>query len=87
MGMGGMFSGKGDLNGILESGEPLQVSEVIHKAVIEIDEKGTEASAATGFGIMAISLPPQFDVNHPFMYFIRDTETNTIIFSGRIEKF
>lgn len=87
MGMEGMFSGNGDLNGILESGEPLRVSDVIHKAFIEIDENGSEAAAASGFEIMPVSLPPQFIVDHPFMYFIRDTETNTIVFSGRIEKF
>lgn len=48
MGMGEMFSSSADLKGLLESGESLHVSEVIHKATIEIDEKGSEASAGTG---------------------------------------
>lgn len=42
------FSSKANLAGMLESPEPLQVSDVIHKACIEIDEEGAEAAAATG---------------------------------------
>lgn len=39
-----------------------------------------------GLKIVSLSLPPNFTADHPFVYFIRDTETNTVIFSGRIEK-
>lgn len=48
MGMTDMFSNYADLSGLSESGQPLKVSKIIHKAFIEIDEKGTEAAAATG---------------------------------------
>lgn len=43
-----LFSANAELNGILASGEQIAVSDVIHKAFIEIDEEGTEAAAATG---------------------------------------
>lgn len=37
--------------------------------------------------MMVISMPPQMLVHHPFMYFIRDTKTGVVIFSGRITNF
>lgn len=46
--MAEMFSQKADLSGLLESNEPLYVSDVVHKAFIEINEEGSEAAAATG---------------------------------------
>lgn len=42
-----IFSNGDDLSGLLESGQPLQVSDVVHKAIIEIDEEGAVAAAAT----------------------------------------
>lgn len=48
MGITEIFSDSANLRGILDSGEQLRVSDVVHKAVIEIDEKGSEAAAATG---------------------------------------
>lgn len=48
MGISEIFSENADLKGILESGESLAVSEIVHKASFEIDEKGAEAAAATG---------------------------------------
>lgn len=48
MGMGEMFTSQANLSGILEEPELLYVSQVVHKAFVEVHEAGTEAAAATG---------------------------------------
>lgn len=48
MGMTDIFTPAADLTGLLESGESLQISNVIHKAFIEVNEQGSEAAGATG---------------------------------------
>jgi len=68
----------------------LVVSKVIHKAYIDVNEEGTEAAAATAVIVgkslapKPISEPVHFVANHPFIFIIRDTNTNTILFMGRI---
>ena len=48
MGLSALFSDNADLSGLLTSPAPLKVSTFVHKAFVSIDEKGTEAAAATG---------------------------------------
>lgn len=68
--------------------EPLKADEVIHQTFIEIDEEKTEAAAATAMPMLAGTAMPmqrphaEFHADHPFMYFIRDNETGTILFMG-----
>lgn len=59
-------------------------SQVLHKAVIEVDELGTTAAAATTVGITPYSLPRIFAVNRPFFFFIYHEDTNCMLFMGRV---
>ena len=85
MGASEMFiAGKADFSGI--TADSLYVSQVVHKAFIEVNEEGTEAAAATGIGINAMSLKPMFNAEHPFLFFIRHSDTGAILFMGRLLK-
>jgi serpin B len=62
---------------------------VVHKAFVEVNEEGTEAAAATAVGMMACGMrvapePKVFKADHPFLFFIRDRDTNAVLFSGRV---
>jgi serpin B len=64
------------------------LSEVFHKAFVKVDEKGTEAAAATA-SVMArasAALAPtvEFKADHPFLFFIRDNASGMILFMGRV---
>lgn len=83
MGMASVFSNTANLTK-LSTDEGLMVSEVLHKAVIEVDEIGTTAAAATTTGITPYSLPRIFLVNRPFFFFIYHEDTNCILFMGRV---
>lgn len=84
LGMDRMFD-NADLTGI--SGEAdLTVTDVFHKAFVNVDEVGTEFAAATGavIGLESMSYTPQFKADKPFMYMVRDNETGTILCTGRV---
>lgn len=87
MGMGPAFSRQADLRGIADA--DLRIAKVIHKTFLRIDEKGTEAAAATGISVEVTSAPvvqpPTFRADHPFIVLIRDHGTGAILFLGRIE--
>ncbi len=64
----------------------LFLSAVLHRAYVKVDEEGTEAAAVTG-GVMTVAAVlrvPEFRVDHPFIFLIRDGATGTILFLGRI---
>lgn len=80
---------KANLSLINDSVPPLYVSNIIHEAVIKVNEKGTEAAAATAMMMRAMAMPPgpvekitQFRADHTFYYYLRDTTNNAIYFSG-----
>ena len=81
MGISDLFGSSSDLGGI--SDLPLFVGEAVHKAVVEVNEEGTEAAAATGIGGF-MGGPPSFVADHPFMFIIQDNETGNILFMGRV---
>jgi serpin B len=67
----------------------LYISDAIHKAFIEVDESGTEAAAATAviMGATAIPAKPlEIKIDRPFIYLIRDVQTGTVLFLGRVVK-
>jgi serpin B len=66
---------------------PLAISGVVHRAVIDVTEEGTEAAAATAVHMMAASAPARvepFVVDRPFLFYIADDATGAILFEGRI---
>ena len=81
LGMAGAFS-EPDFADMVEGGG-LWISYIRHKAVIEVNEEGTEAAAVSA-GAMTLSMPPTFIVDHPFFFAIHDRETNTILFMGAV---
>jgi serine protease inhibitor len=88
MGMADAFGEKADFSGMTGTRE-LFISEVIHKAFVDVNEEGTEASAATATAIaygggFAVKKPIFFRADHPFLFFIRDNETGCILFIGRV---
>jgi serpin B len=86
MGMPTAFSESADFSG-MTGNRDLYISEVVHKAFISVDEEGTEAAAATAVIMKLTAMPEEpvkVTVNHPFIFLIRDIETDTILFLGRI---
>lgn len=85
MGMPTAFTSDADLSGITGTRE-LYIDLVIHQAFIEVNEKGTEAAAATGVSIRLTGAPigEVFWADHPFIFLIRDLDTSVIMFMGRV---
>jgi serpin B len=75
-----------DFSGITTQ-EPLYISKVIHQADISVDEKGTEASAATAVVMTAGAMPVTpvtMHVDRPFVFALRETSTGAVLFLGRV---
>ena len=86
MGMGIAFSpSDANFSGINPL-EQLFISEVMHKAFVEVNEEGTEAAAVTSVVIERTSAeqPETFHVDRPFLFFITEKYTHAVIFSGRV---
>jgi len=88
LGMGPAFTHGADFSGISET-EELYINMVLHKAVIEVSERGTRAAAATVTGIrttgMQIAPPFSFVADRPFAYIIMDNASSTPLFIGKLE--
>ncbi|HDZ41614.1 MAG TPA: serpin family protein [Bacteroidetes bacterium] len=84
MGMGIAFTDQADFSNI--SDVPSWINRVIHESFIETNEEGTEAAAVTVVEFINTSVPETItvNVNRPFLYFIREISTGTILFMGRV---
>jgi len=60
------------------------ITNVKHKAFVDVNEEGTEAAAATSVEVGITSLPPSIVVDHPFVFAIRERLSGTILFLGRV---
>lgn len=58
--------------------------QALHKAVLNIDERGTEAAGATFMEAIPMSLPPDLYFDHPFVVMIYDTNADVPLFIGRV---
>jgi serpin B len=86
LGMEDAFTEAADFSG-MTGNRDLSISDVIHKAFVSVDEQGTEAAAATAVIMKLTSMPAEpveMTVDRPFIFTIRDIETGTILFIGRV---
>lgn len=83
LGMGEAFSENADFSGI---GEEVAISRVIHRAVIEVNEEGSEATGATVVEMKenSIEVATTFIADRPFMFIINDDVMDTILFMGKV---
>ena len=75
-----------DFSGMTEQ-EDIAISEIAHKAFVDVNEQGTEAAAATGMEVLGCAdetLTPVFRADHPFLFLIRDVRSGVVLFLGRL---
>ncbi|MCK5130859.1 MAG: serpin family protein [Candidatus Sabulitectum sp.] len=86
LGMESAFGSGADFRGFTGNLD-LFISDVLHKAYVKVDEKGTEAAAATAMVMSLTAMPErpvEMNINRPFLFLILDRTTGSIVFMGRI---
>jgi len=80
-----LSDGSADFSG-MDGTNNLYISQVIHQAFVKVDEKGTEAAAATAVIVRGTTAMPRniFRADHPFIFIIQERETGNILFLGRV---
>jgi serpin B len=77
-----------DFSGMVDNRSELYIGAVVHKAFVEVNEKGTEAAAATAVIMQLKSAMPEsvpvFRADRPFLFMIREKNTGKILFIGRL---
>lgn len=89
VGINKIFESSADFSAMFEDGgSDAYVSDVVHKAFVEVNEEGTEAAAATAIGVMLLCLviPFEFRADHPFLFFIIENDSKSVLFMGRYVK-
>lgn len=85
MGMDVAFDpNRANFDGINPNQKDLHISNVKHKTFIEVDEKGTEASAATSVAIAVTSARPTIRIDRPFAFVLRERHSGTVLFMGSV---
>jgi serine protease inhibitor len=88
MGMGIAFTADADLSDLFVEALDLYISRVLHQSFVEVNEKGSEAAAATIVEIRETSTgggsPPVIRIDRPFVFLIREQHSNTILFAGKM---
>ena len=82
MGMPDAFDGRADFSG-MSGTKGLWIAEVVHKALVSVDERGTVAAASTA-AVVLESEPTTVTVDRPFIFLIGDNATGTVLFLGRM---
>lgn len=79
-------TGAADFSGMGWAKGRLWISQIKHKAFVEVNEEGTEAAAATAveMATKSLSMDPVFRADHPFIFLIRENATGSILFMGRM---
>jgi serpin B len=90
LGMVDAFTENADFSG-MEPKKELYITDALHKAFIDVDEVGTEAAAATAVSVGVTSIQPpevvfEFRADHSFIYIIKDNQTGSILFMGRLTR-
>ncbi|XP_041660799.1 alpha-1-antitrypsin homolog [Cheilinus undulatus] len=83
MGIINAFEDNADFSGISEEFK-LKISKASHKAVLSVTEIGTEATAVSTMEITLLSLPPTISIDRPFLVFIIENSSGSILFMGKI---
>ncbi len=85
LGIKTVFASNADLSGI-DGSKLLMLSDVLHKATVDVSEEGTEASAATALVVQLKSAAKEleFKVDRPFLFFVKLNATDTVLFAGRV---
>lgn len=68
----------------MDGTKSLFISDILHKAFIEVNEEGTEAAAATSVIVTTSAITNTFNADHPFVFLIQHEETGAILFIGKI---
>lgn len=86
LGMVDAFTDAADFSGI-DGTRDLRVGAVVHEAFVDVSEAGTEAAAATAVELETRSTVPPAEIHfdRPYLFFVRDIATGTILFLGRVE--
>ncbi|HEX2997131.1 MAG TPA: serpin family protein, partial [Anaerolineales bacterium] len=80
------FDGNADFSG-MTGDRSLCIDIVLHKAFVAVDEKGTEAAAATAVVMKEMAMMPsdlRLVIDRPFLFVIRDSSSGQILFVGRV---